>query len=225
MARQPRQSICSSTPPSFIRPSAMGRSRPYYDQSQPKELFSDASCLRGLGFILKQQQSDGQWRMVQAGSRFITPAESRYAMIELGNLGAAWSMSKCKQFLEGLPIFELVLVHRPLIPILNDYTLDQLDNQRLLRLRLKMSRFCFHARWVPGTPNIEADALSRSSTDNPTKDDLLGEGPMVYTVRKAVVGMIAEWTGSKEKATDICLKGIKIAAAADRDLQDLREVI
>jgi hypothetical protein len=37
--------------------------------------------------------------------------------------------------------------------------------------------------------------------------------------------MIAEWTGSKEKATDMCLEGIKIAAAADRDLQDLREVI
>lgn len=197
----------------------------YYDPSRPTELFSDASRLRGLGFILKQQQSDGQWRMVQAGSRFIAPAESRYAMIELECLGAAWAMSKCKQFLEGLPTFELVLDHRPLIPILNDYSLDQLDNQRLLRLRLKMSRFCFHARWVPGTQNIEADALSRSPTDKPTEEDLLGEGPMVYTARKAVVGMIAEWTGSKEKATDICLEGIKIAAAADRDLQDLREVI
>ena len=104
----------------------------YYDPSRPTELFSNASRLRGLGFILKQQQSDGQWRMVQAGSRFITPAESRYAMIELECLGAAWAMSKCQQFLEGLPTFELVLDHRPLILILNDYTLDQLDNQRLL---------------------------------------------------------------------------------------------
>jgi hypothetical protein len=92
--------------------------------------------------------------MVQAGSRFIAPAEYRYAMIGLECLGAAWAMSKCKQFLKGLPTFELVLDHRPLIPILNDYTLDQLDNQRLLRLILKMSRFCFHARWVPGTQKI-----------------------------------------------------------------------
>ena len=78
-----------------------------------------------------------------------------------------------------------------------------------------MSRFCFHARWVPGTQNIEADALSRFLTDKPTEDDWLGEGTMVYTARKAVVGMIAKWTGSKEKATDISLDGIKIAAAAD----------
>nr|CAH0098280.1 unnamed protein product [Daphnia galeata] len=79
----------------------------YYDPFRSTELFSDDSRLRGLGFILKEQQSDGQWRMLQAGSRFITPAKSRYAMIELESLGAAWAMSKCKQFLEGLPTFEL----------------------------------------------------------------------------------------------------------------------
>ena len=193
----------------------------YYDPSRPTALFSDASRLRGHGFIPKQQQTDGQWRMVQAGSRFIDPTESRYAMIELECLGAAWAMKKCKSFLEGLPTFEVVLDHQPLIPILNDYTLDQLDNQRLLRLRLKMSRFSFRARWVPGKENIEADALSRSPVDQPTKDDLLGEGPMAYTARKAVVGMIAEWAGSKERPTDITLESIKAAAAADRDIQDL----
>ena len=197
----------------------------YYDPTRSTTLFSDASRLRGLGFILKQQQTDGQWRMVQSGSRFIDPTESRYAMIELECLGAAWAMKKCKSFLEGLPMFEVVLDHRPLIPILNDYTLDQLDNQRLLRLRLKMSRFSFRARWVPGKENIEADALSRSPVDQPTKDDLLGEGPMAYTARKAVVGIIAEWAGSKERPTDITLDSIKAAAAADHDLQDLRSTI
>jgi hypothetical protein len=72
--------------------------------------------------------------MVQAGSRLIVPAESRYAMIELECLAVAWTMKKYKSFLECLPSFEVVLDQRPLIPILNDYTLDQLDNQRLLRL-------------------------------------------------------------------------------------------
>ena len=109
--------------------------------------------------------------------------------------------------------------------ILNDYTLDQLDNQRLLRLRLKMSRFSFRARWVHGKEKIEADALSRSPVDQPTKDDLLGEDPMAYTAQKAVVGIIAEWAGSKERPTDITLDSIKAAAAADHDLQDLRSTI
>ena len=119
----------------------------YYAPTRPTALYTDASRLCGLGFVLKQQQKNGEWKMVQAGSRFIVPAESRYAMIELECLAAAWAMMKCKSFLEGLPSFEVVLDHRPLIPILNDYTLDQLDNQRLPRLRLKMSRFSFHARW------------------------------------------------------------------------------
>ncbi len=163
--------------------------------------------------------------MVQAGSRLIVPAESRYAMIELECLAAAWAMKKCKSFLEGLPLFEVVLDHSPLIPILNDYALDQLDNQRLLRLRLQMSRFSFHARWVPVKENVEADALSRSPVDQPTDADLLGEGPTSYTARKAVVNMIAEWSGSKEGTADMTLESIKAAAAADRDLQELREVI
>ena len=107
-------------------------------------------------------------------------------------------MKKYKSFLEGLPLFEVVLDHRPLIPILNDYTLDKLDNQRLLRLRLQMSRFSVHARWVPGKENIEADVLSRLPVDQPTEADLLGEGPTSYTARKAVVNMIAEWSGTKK---------------------------
>lgn len=146
-------------------------------------------------------------------------------MIELECLAAAWAMKKCKSFLEGLPSFEVVLDHRPLIPILNDYSLDQLDNQRLLRLRLQMSRFSFNARWVPGKENVEADALSRSPVDQPTEADLLGEGPTSYTARKAVVNMVAEWSGSKKGTADTTLEGIKAAAAIDRDLQDLREVI
>ena len=78
--------------------------------------------------------------MIQAESRFLSAAETRYAMIELECLGAAWAMGKCRQFLEGLPWFELMVDHKPLVPILNDYALDKLDNPRLLRLRLKMQR-------------------------------------------------------------------------------------
>jgi hypothetical protein len=180
----------------------------YYDPTRPTALHTDASRLSGLEFILKQQQTNGDWKMVQAGSRLIVPAESRYAMIELECLAAAWAMKKCKSFLEGLPSFEVVLDHRPLIPILNDYTLDQLDNQRLLRHRLQMSRFSLNARWVPGKENVEADALSRSPVDQPTEADLVGEGPTSYTARTAVVNMISEWSGSKKRTTDMALEGI-----------------
>ena len=51
---------------------------------------------RGLGFILRQQNKDGSWNVVQAGSRFLSDAETRYAMIELECLAAAWAMRKCR---------------------------------------------------------------------------------------------------------------------------------
>ena len=96
---------------------------------------------------------------MQAGSRFLSDAESRYAMIELECLAAAWAMRKCRQFLEGLPSFQLVTDHRPLIPILNDYHLDKLDNPRILRLRLSLQRYSFVAVWVPGKDSLMADAI------------------------------------------------------------------
>jgi hypothetical protein len=121
----------------------------FYNAASPTSLHVDASRLRGLGFILRQQKADGSWNVVQAGSRFLSDAECRYAMIELECLAAAWAMRKCRQFLEGLPSFRLVTDHRPLIPILNDYHLDKLDNPRILRLRLSMQRYSFVASWVP----------------------------------------------------------------------------
>ena len=71
----------------------------FFDPAHPTALHLDASRLHGLGFVLKQKKAGGQWRMIQAGSRFLS--------------GAAWAMSKCRQFLEGLPNFELVVDHKP----------------------------------------------------------------------------------------------------------------
>ena len=115
----------------------------FYDAKRPTSLHVDASRPHGLGFILKQRDPKKNWQIVQAGSRFLLEAESRYAMIELECLGAAWAMQRCRQFLESLPTFDLVTDHKPLMPILNSYAHDKLDNPRLLRLRLKMQRYSF----------------------------------------------------------------------------------
>ena len=194
----------------------------FYDPSRPTSLAVDASLLNGLGFILKQRVASGTWDAVQAGSRFLHSPETRYAMIELECLAASWAMKKCHQFLEGLPSFELITDHRPLVPILNDYSLDKLDNPRLLRLRLKMARYIFTARWVPGNRNIEADALSRSPVLHGSREDELGEGPQTFTARVAVVGIIA---GSHATTVDATLQKVKLAAASDPVMVALRATI
>ena len=84
----------------------------YYDPRKETALEVDASRLHGLGFVLQQRQTDGEWRMVQAGSRFLSETETRYAMIELELLGIAWAVRKCRMFLDGLPHFEIITDHR-----------------------------------------------------------------------------------------------------------------
>lgn len=112
--------------------------------------------------------------------------------------------------------------HRPLIPILNEYSLDKLDNPRLLRLRLKMARYNFTARWVPGNRNIEADALSRSPISRGEASDELGEGPQSFTARVAAVGIIAE---SPDTIVDATLEKVRRAVAADPVLMALRATV
>ena len=194
----------------------------FYDPSLPTALHVDASRLNGVGFLLRQKTSPSTWRIVQAGSRFLSDAEKRYAMIELECLAASWAMDQCSQFLLGLPLFSLITDHKPLIPILNDHALDKLDNVRILRLRLKMQRYNFVASWVPGRDNSAADALSRAPVDQPTPADELAEGPPSFSARLAIVFAIEDFDPA---VVDPVLTNIQDATARDPVMIDLRDTI
>jgi len=120
---------------------------------------TDASG-KGLGFILQQRNGE-QWSTIQAGSRFLTSAETRYATIEKEMLGVAWAILKCHKFLAGMPHFDLITDHNPLLSILNKKRLDEIENPRLQRLRMKIMAYNFTAQWVKGSLNAGPDALSR----------------------------------------------------------------
>merc|ERR1712173_275748 len=69
-------------------------------------LLTDASKLFGLGFILVQKRATGEGHnIVQAGSLAISPAQSRYAIIELEMLAVVCAIKKCHYWLDGLPSF------------------------------------------------------------------------------------------------------------------------
>ncbi len=83
----------------------------YFDPTKPTRLCTDASR-QGLGFVLQQQHTD-TWSIVQAGSRFLSDAESRYTVIELEQLAVSWAIKKCHFFLAGLPHFAIITDHHP----------------------------------------------------------------------------------------------------------------
>ena len=76
-------------------------------------------------------------------------------------LAIVFGMEQCKMFLLGCPAFYVATDHLPLIPILGDKALDQIQNPRLRSLKEKTLRFNFKAVHVPGSLHLGPDAASR----------------------------------------------------------------
>ena len=188
----------------------------FYQVGQDLRLDTDASALRGLGFVLWQRQGS-QWRIIQCGSRYLSDAKSRYAIIELELLAIVWAVRKCSLFLSGTS-FEVITDHRPLVPILNSYSLDQIENPRLQRLVLKLRSYQFHATWQKGSNNCFADALSRNPVDDPTTSDELGEDPSLsaLSVRACI---------RQNSVTNLRHWELLEAATSDPDYQKLLNVV
>ena len=62
---------------------------------------------------------------------FLSDIETRYATIEKEMLGVTSVVLKCHKFLAGLPRFEVISDHNPLLAILNNRRLDETENLRL----------------------------------------------------------------------------------------------
>ena len=113
----------------------------FYDATRPTRIMTDA-CNTGLGFVLQQKNGD-TWHTIQIGSRFLSDTETCYATIEKEMLGVTWSITKCHKFLAGLPHFEVVTDHNPLLAILNNRQMDEIENPILQRMRTKLMSYHF----------------------------------------------------------------------------------
>ena len=142
----------------------------YYRPGAPLRLFTDASLKHGLGFYLKQQQTDNNWKTIQTGSRTLTPAETIYAPIELELQAIVYATKKCHNFFAGTK-FNLFTDHRPLVSICNKQRLDNINNSRLLRSLLKSMDYNFTVNYISGSQNKVADSFSRNPVDNPDETD------------------------------------------------------
>ena len=76
--------------------------------------------------------------------------------------------------------FELIVDHRPLIPIVNNNKkkqskLGELSSPRIIRLREKLAPYRLKTVWRPGSDHKVADCLSHHPCGVPTEDDLEGE--------------------------------------------------
>ena len=192
----------------------------YFDLTKPTRLCTDASG-QGLGFVL-QQKHDETWRLVQAGSRFLSDTESRYAIIELELLAVTWAISKCNIFLAGLQHFHVITDHHPLVPILNSHRLDEIENPRLQRMKAKLMGYNFTTEWLKGSLNQAPDALSRNPTSNPEPHETLAESDLDHNQAPTAADIRAITTPPID---NLRLQNLRDIASDDPDYQTLKQYI
>ncbi|XP_066965888.1 uncharacterized protein [Macrobrachium rosenbergii] len=207
----------------------------HFNHTLPTVLQTDASRLNSIGYALLLEHA-GVWRLVQCGSRFLADVERRYCTIELEMLAVVWAMKKCKYYLLGLAQFSHITDHKPLIPLLNSYTLDSIENPRLQRLQEKISGYVFTSTWRKGKDLCIPDALSRAPVDTPMEDDITLGNETSMCIRSAVIRSITNisnlsisagpvTTTQDTSSSDPILEEIRCAALTNKTYKQIIEQV
>ena len=101
------------------------------------------------------------WKLVYAGSRFLTPTESRYSPTEGEALAVSWSLKHSRIFTLGCSNLLIAVDHKPLLGILNNRDIDTIANPRLQNLKESTLGWRFAITHCPGKWQRGPDALSR----------------------------------------------------------------
>jgi hypothetical protein len=177
-----------------------------------------------------------------AGSRFTHPAESRYAPIEGEALAVVYALHQTRYYVLGCRDLIVATDHKLLLQILNDRSLSDIDNRRLLNLKEKTLGYRFTIIPVPGK-NLGPDAASRHPTGLATRLPLPGQPPELdhlYTMvsrhdtlaslyQHATVSDTARDTSTAAAATDtlksvstvVTWTMVREATTSDPTLRDL----
>ena len=150
--------------------------------------------------------SDG-WKLCLVGSRFTTPTESRYAPVEGEALAVAYALHQTRYYILGCSSLIVVTDHKPLVQILNDRSLTDITNRRLLNLKEKTLPYSFTMQHISGAKNKGPDASRYPSQGTNQKleeenmaDDIAVQSEAVNTLY--VASNIVSWAMVKEATAD-----------------------
>ena len=138
----------------------------------------------GIAFFLLQKTcncesrkttccQDG-WRLCLAGSRFLHDAETHYAPVKGVFLAIVYALHQCRYFVMGCSDLTVATEYQPLLKVLNDRSLADMQNRRLQNLKEKTLSYQVNIVHVPGKKNYGPDTTSRYPGD-PVRLELPGE--------------------------------------------------
>ena len=176
----------------------------------------------GIGYWLRQKHCScdsltpdcctNGWKITLTGSRFLRSAEKRYAPVEGRSLALAWALEDTKFITMGCLDLIIATDHKPLVKIFGDRALDEITNERILRLKQRTLRWCFQVVHVSGKNIPASDAASRY----PCRDDL-----SALRVEGDLDDMESSIVASKscyEKVISVTWDRVKRATCDDPDL-------
>ena len=129
------------------------------DNSRPFQVRVDA-CRRGhgIGGVLLQEDSEGDWRPVSWWSRALSPAEKEYSSTELECKALHDIILYYDVYLQGVQ-FDVFTDHAALIYMVKAQTAS--NNGRLMRYLMDIQHYNFRLFYKKGTMHLDADAVSR----------------------------------------------------------------
>ena len=193
-----------------------------YSMERRTALRTDYSNV-GIGYFLYQKHCECQarlpgccedgWRVVLAGSRFLKPAETRYAPIEGEALAVAWALEQTKYFTLGNQDLVVVVDHKPAVGIFETKTLDEIPNHRLFSFKQASLPWRFEMAYIPGKENQASDAVSRYPAEGgclgimatirreDTAGELQGVEARVCSISRSILGEVTAVTWNRVKET------------------------
>ena len=192
-----------------------------FDPTLETRLETDASRLHGLGFNLMQRHGD-RWKLVQCGSCFVTDVESRYSVFELEAIAVQYGMKKCHLFLAGMPTFTLVVEHRPFLSVFNHYTLSQVENLKVQKIKAELQSPIWIRRRLVGQKNHSiADGFSRNLVDDPDNEVNYFSTENFIASINVQLANIDQYTTLNSLVPDVVLDKIRKLGRQDEDYMDL----
>ena len=144
----------------------------YFDPTLPIRVSSDSSK-SGIGATLEQKHGD-YWCPVAYASRSMSPAECNYSQIEKEILSIVFACERFNDFLYGQD-FLVENDHKPLQALFLKPILK--TPPRIQRFLLRLQKYKFTMKYIPGDEMTVSDALSRAyppdtSTPEVSKSDM-----------------------------------------------------
>lgn len=139
----------------------------HFDYKKKIIVQADASSY-GIGGVLIQENTSGDREVVAYTSRKLSDGEQKYSQIEKEALSLVHATEKFKDFVTGINII-LETDHKPLLQVLQSKPLDDLT-PRLQRIRMRLMRYNYEVRYVPGKQLVLADSLSRNPVAGKQED-------------------------------------------------------